>query len=429
MENKLSAELFAKMKDAIPGGVNSPVRAFKAVGGEPFIVAGAKGCRLHDVDGNEYIDYVGSWGSAIAGHANEEVVAAVNKAAARGLSFGAPTAAELEFAQTIIDAVDSIEMVRAVNSGTESAMTAVRLARGHTGREMILKFDGCYHGHSDSLLVKAGSGAMTLGNPSSDGVTRGAAKDTVVLPYNDAQAVRDLFSRQGDLVAGVIVEPIAGNMNLVMPEDGFLPALRECCDRHGAVLIFDEVMTGFRVARGGAQELTGVRPDLTCLGKIVGGGLGVAAVGGRTAIMRKLAPLGPVYQAGTLSGNPVALAAGLATLRIMMRPGFIEEVAQFSRELATGMERQAKAAGVTFRARSAGAMLGWYLRDELPRNAAEVADGNGKAFRRFFHGMLNRGIYVAPSMYEAGFAGIAHIEENALEPTLAAAKGAFGEFV
>ena len=429
MENKLSAELFAKMKDAIPGGVNSPVRAFKAVGGEPFIVAGAKGCRLHDVDGNEYIDYVGSWGSAIAGHANEEVVAAVNKAAARGLSFGAPTAAELEFAQTIIDAVDSIEMVRAVNSGTESAMTAVRLARGHTGREMILKFDGCYHGHSDSLLVKAGSGAMTLGNPSSDGVTRGAAKDTVVLPYNDAQAVRDLFSRQGDLVAGVIVEPIAGNMNLVMPEDGFLSALRECCDRHGAVLIFDEVMTGFRVARGGAQELAGVRPDLTCLGKIVGGGLGVAAVGGRTAIMRKLAPLGPVYQAGTLSGNPVALAAGLATLRIMMRPGFIEEVAQFSRELAAGMERLARAAGVTFRARAAGAMLGWYFRGELPRNVAEVADGNGEAFRRFFHGMLNRGIYVAPSMYEAGFAGVAHIEENALEPTLAAAKGAFEEFV
>jgi len=427
MGNARSTELFGRMERLIPGGVNSPVRAFKAVGGTPFIVDSAEGCALRDVDGNSYVDYVGSWGSAIVGHANPEVAEAVAEAARRGLSFGAPTEAELEFAEAIRRAVGSVEMVRAVNSGTESTMTAVRLARGHTGRDVIVKFDGCYHGHSDGLLVKAGSGSMTLGNPSSAGVTAGAAKDTAVLPYNDPQAARDLFAERGDSIAGVIVEPIAGNMNLVMPGEGFLEELRELCDRSGAVLIFDEVMTGFRVDRGGAQALVGVRPDLTCLGKVVGGGLGVAAVGGAEDIMRKLAPLGPVYQAGTLSGNPVALAAGLATLKIALRPGFLEEIAAFCAALAEGLEQEAAGAGVALRAQSAGAMLGWYFCEDLPKNAEEVSASDMEAFRRFFHGMLERGVYVAPSAFEAGFAGIAHARGDALEKTLDAAKGTFAQ--
>lgn len=427
MANGRSADLFARSEALIPGGVNSPVRAFKAVGGTPFFVKGAKGCHLFDVDGNRLIDYVGSWGPAIVGHAHEKVLEAVEEAARQGLGFGAPTPAELEFAEAIAGAIESVEMVRAVSSGTESAMTAIRIARGHTGRDAIVKFDGCYHGHSDSLLVKAGSGAATLGRPSSGGVTEGAARDTVVLPFNDADAVRDTFARSGDSVAAVIVEPVPGNMNLVLPAGGFLETLRECCDRHGSVLIFDEVMSGFRVSRGGAQARLGVRPDLTCLGKVIGGGMPVAAVGGRRDIMSNLAPLGPVYQAGTLSGNPVALAAGLATIRLVMEDGFLEKIEDFSRRLCEGLEREARDAGVPLRAQSIGAMLGWYCSGRVPSDMEEAKAHSAENFRRFFHGMLARGVYVAPSAFEAGFAGIAHTEEGVLEETLAAARDTLRE--
>lgn len=422
MADSRSVDLFARSEALIPGGVNSPVRAFKAVGGVPFFVREAKGCHLTDVDGNRLIDYVGSWGPAIVGHAHRKVLAAMEDAARRGLGFGAPTPVELEFAEAIAGAIESVEMVRAVSSGTESAMTAIRIARGHTGRDAIVKFDGCYHGHSDSLLVKAGSGAMTLGHPSSSGVTAGAARDTVVLPFNDADAVRDLFRESGDRIAGVIVEPVAGNMNLVLPSDGFLPTLRECCDRHGSVLIFDEVMSGFRVDRGSAQARLGVRPDLTCLGKVIGGGMPVAAVGGRKDIMSCLAPLGPVYQAGTLSGNPVALAAGLATIRLVQEDGFLERIEAFARRLCAGLEDAAKEAGVPLRAQSIGAMLGWYCSGRIPANLQEAADHSAETFRRFFHGMLKRGVYVAPSAFEAGFAGAAHADGTILEETLSAAR-------
>ena len=416
--------LFARAQQRIPAGVNSPVRAFRAVGGTPPFLDRAAGAHLWDADGKRYIDYVGSWGPMVAGHTHPKVVEAVQSAAAKALSFGAPTATEIDLAETICRLVPSIEMVRLVSSGTEATMTAIRLARGFTGRDAIVKFEGCYHGHADSLLVKAGSGALTFGNPSSAGVPASTAAHTVVLEYNDASAVRALFAARGAEIAGVIVEPVAGNMNLVLPAAGFLQALREECTRHGAVLIFDEVMTGFRVASGGAQQRFGIRPDLTTLGKVIGGGMPVGAFGGRRDIMQHIAPLGPVYQAGTLSGNPVAVAAGLATLALVEAPGFQQGVEATTRSLVTGLAEEAKKAGVVFSAQSVGSMFGLYFRAEPPTSFAEVMQCDRDRFNRFFHEMLAHGIYLAPSAYEAGFVSAAHGTAE-IDATLAAARAAF----
>lgn len=417
-------QLFERAQHSIPAGVNSPVRAFRSVGGAPLFLERAEGAYLWDAAGKRYIDYVGSWGPMLAGHTHPTVVSTVQRAAARALSFGAPTVAEVELAELLCRLVPSIERVRLVSSGTEATMTAIRLARGFTGRDAIVKFEGCYHGHADSLLVKAGSGALTFGNPSSAGVPADAARHTVVLDYNDAAQVRKLFSERGKEIAGVIVEPVAGNMNLVLPAPGFLEELRKQCDAHGTVLVLDEVMTGFRVALGGAQARYGIRPDLTTLGKVIGGGLPVGAVGGRRDIMEKLAPLGPVYQAGTLSGNPVAVAAGLATLALVQEPGFIERVERTAASLVDGLAREAKKAGVTFSAQSVGSMFGLYFRDAPPRSFAEVMQCDRERFNRFFHAMLERGIYLAPSAYEAGFVSGAHGAAE-LDATLSAARGAF----
>jgi len=417
-------ELFARAQARIPAGVNSPVRAFRAVGGTPPFLERASGAHLWDVDGRRYIDYVGSWGPMVAGHTHPRVVEAVQSAAARALSFGAPTAAEVEMAELLCRLVPSLELVRLVSSGTEATMTAIRLARGYTGRSAIVKFEGCYHGHADSLLVKAGSGALTFGHPSSAGVPAETAAHTVVLDYNDARQVRSLFEARGAEIAGVIVEPVAGNMNLVLPAPGFLETLREQCARHGAVLIFDEVMTGFRVAAGGAQARFGVRPDLTTLGKVIGGGLPVAAVGGRREIMQKIAPLGPVYQAGTLSGNPVAVAAGLATLKLVDTPGFQERVAASAQRLVEGLAAEAKRAGVTFSSQSIGSMFGLYFRAAPPASFAEVMQCDAARFNRFFASMLAQGVYLAPSAYEAGFVSSAHDAAD-IDATLAAAREAF----
>jgi glutamate-1-semialdehyde 2,1-aminomutase len=376
------------------------------------------------VEGRRYIDYVGSWGPMIAGHTHPQVVEAVQAAAARALSFGAPTAAEVEMAEMLCRLVPSLERVRLVSSGTEATMTAIRLARGFTGRSVIVKFEGCYHGHADALLVKAGSGALTFGNPSSAGVPAETAAHTVVLDYNDAAQAKALFERRGAEIAGVIVEPVAGNMNLVLPAPGFLETLREQCTRHGAVLILDEVMTGFRVAPGGAQARFGIRPDLTTLGKVIGGGLPVAAVGGRRDIMEKIAPLGPVYQAGTLSGNPVAVAAGLATLKLVDTPQFQPRIEATTRLLVEGLAAAAKSAGVTFSSQSIGSMFGLYFRQTPPKSFAEVMQCDAQRFNRFFQSMLAQGIYLAPSAYEAGFVSSAHSDED-IEQTLAAAKEAF----
>ena len=416
--------LFARAQQRIPAGVNSPVRAFRAVGGTPLFLERASGAYLWDADGNRYIDYVGSWGPMVAGHTHPEVVEAVQAAAANALSFGAPTAAEIELAEAICRLVPSIEMVRLVSSGTEATMTAIRLARGFTGREAIVKFEGCYHGHADSLLVKAGSGALTFGNPSSAGVPASTAAHTVVLEYNDLAGVRELFSARGAEIAGVIVEPVAGNMNLVLPAPGFLEGLREECSRHGAVLIFDEVMTGFRVARGGAQQRFGVRPDLTTLGKVIGGGMPVGAFGGRREIMQQIAPLGPVYQAGTLSGNPVAVAAGLATLSLVEAPDFQQGVEVTAQALVKGLAEEARKAGVTFSAQSIGSMFGLYFRARPPSSFTEVMQCDRDRFNRFFHAMLEHGVYLAPSAYEAGFVSAAH-GETEIEATLAAARASF----
>ena len=416
--------LFARAQRLIPGGVNSPVRAFRAVGGVPPFFVRASGPHLWDADGRRYIDYVGSWGPMLAGHTHPAVVEAVQEAASRALSFGAPTEAEVELAEALCRLVPSLELVRLVSSGTEATMTAIRLARGHTGRDLIVKFEGCYHGHADALLVKAGSGALTFGNPSSAGVPADTAAHTVVLAYNEVSSLNELFSRKGDEVAGVIVEPVAGNMNLVLPAPGFLEALRENCTRHGAVLIFDEVMTGFRVALGGAQARFGIRPDLTTLGKVIGGGMPVGAVGGRREIMEKLAPLGPVYQAGTLSGNPVAVAAGLATLTLVEQKGFVDKVEATARSLVKGLAAEAKKAGVTFSAQSIGSMFGVYFRDAPPRSFAEVMQCERERFNRFFHAMLEQGVYLAPSAYETGFVSAAHGEAE-LDATFAAARQAF----
>jgi glutamate-1-semialdehyde 2,1-aminomutase len=417
-------ELFQRAQRHIPAGVNSPVRAFRAVGGTPPFCERASGAHLWDADGKRYIDYLGSWGPMLVGHTHPAVVEAVQAAAARALSFGAPTEAEVELAELLCRLVPSLEMVRLVSSGTEATMTALRLARGATGRNLIVKFEGCYHGHADALLVKAGSGALTFGNPSSAGVPPETAAHTLVLDYNDAAGARALFERRGAEIAGVIVEPVAGNMNLVLPAPGFLETLREQCTRYGAVLILDEVMTGFRVALGGAQARFGIRPDLTTLGKVIGGGLPVGAVGGRREIMERIAPLGPVYQAGTLSGNPVAVAAGLATLKLVDTPGFQERVAATTRSLVEGLAAEAKGAGVTFSAQSIGSMFGVYFRATPPTSFAEVMQCDRERFNRFFHAMLARGVYLAPSAYEAGFVSAAHGAREVAE-TLAAAREAF----
>jgi glutamate-1-semialdehyde 2,1-aminomutase len=417
-------ELFERAQRLIPGGVNSPVRAFRAVGGVPRFFERAAGPHVWDADGKRYIDYVGSWGPMLAGHTHPAVVEAVQEAASRALSFGAPTEAEVELAEMLCRLVPSLALVRLVSSGTEATMTAIRLARGHTRRGLIVKFEGCYHGHADSLLVKAGSGALTFGNPSSAGVPADTAAHTIVLDYNDVSQLRKLFAEKGGDIAGVIVEPVAGNMNLVLPAPGFLEALREECTRHEAVLIFDEVMTGFRVALGGAQARFNIRPDLTTLGKVIGGGLPVAALGGRREIMEKLAPLGPVYQAGTLSGNPVAVAAGLATLKLVQEKGFIEKVEATTRQLVEGLAAEAKRAGVTFSAQSIGSMFGIYFRAAPPRSFAEVMQCDREGFNRFFHAMLEQGVYLAPSAYEAGFVSAAHGPQE-IEATLAAARAAF----
>jgi glutamate-1-semialdehyde 2,1-aminomutase len=416
--------LFERAQRVIPGGVNSPVRAFGAVGGTPRFFERAAGAYLWDVEGRRYIDYVGSWGPMLLGHTHPAVVAAVQAAASRALSFGAPTPEETQLAERLCELVPSLERVRLVSSGTEATMTAIRLARGYTGRKIIIKFEGCYHGHVDALLVKAGSGALTFGHPSSAGVPEETAAHTLVLAYNDADAVRSAFAKQGAQMAAIIVEPVAGNMNLVLPAPGFLQTLRDECSRHGALLIFDEVMSGFRVALGGAQARYGIRPDLTTLGKVIGGGLPLGALGGRRDVMEKLAPLGPVYQAGTLSGNPIAVAAGLATLQLVAQPRLIERVEATTLALVEGLGVEARKAGVPFAAQSIGSMFGIYFREAAPRSFAEVMQCDRARFNRFFHAMLGQGVYLAPSAYEAGFVSAAHGDAE-IEATIAAARAAF----
>jgi glutamate-1-semialdehyde 2,1-aminomutase len=417
-------ELFQRSQRVIPGGVNSPVRAFRAVGGTPRFIVRARGAHLYDADGRSYIDYVGSWGPMIVGHAHPEVVHAVQQAAAAGVSYGAPTALELEMAELLCSLVPGMERVRLVSSGTEATMSAIRLARGFTGRDTIVKFDGCYHGHADALLVKAGSGALTFGQPSSAGVPADVARHTLVLPYNDLSAVQAAFQQSGDRIAAVIVEPVAGNMNLVAPAPGFLAELRALTARYGAVLIFDEVMTGFRVGLRGAAGRYGVTADITTLGKVVGGGLPLAAFGGRAEIMDRIAPLGPVYQAGTLSGNPLAVAAGLATLKLVQAPSFYERLQAAGEQLLAGLAAAAAEAGVAFSAQCVGGMFGIYFRSKPPADLTQVLGSDTEAFNRFFHAMLAHGIYLAPSAFEAGFVSAAHGEAEIGE-TLLAAREAF----
>ncbi len=416
--------LFEKSQLLIPGGVNSPVRAFKSVGGTPIFFKKGKGAWLWDEDDNRYIDYVGSWGPMILGHANPEVVEAVKEAASNSLSFGAPTARELEMAELICKLVPSIEQVRLVSSGTEATMSAIRLARGYTGRTKIVKFEGCYHGHADPLLVKAGSGLLTFGTPSSAGVPADVAAHTLTLPYNDSHAVETLFSEIGEQIACVIVEPVAGNMNLVAPQPGFLEALRFQCSKFDSVLIFDEVMTGFRVALGGAQSLYNIKPDLTTLGKIIGGGLPVGAFGGRKDIMEHLAPLGPVYQAGTLSGNPVAVAAGLMTLKLIQADDFYGSLNKKTSRFVNGLIESSKASGIPFSAQSIGGMFGIYFSKSIPTSYDQVMQSDKEMFNRFFHAMLHSGIYLAPSAFEAGFVSASH-DENEFDQTFLASDNAF----
>ncbi len=421
-----SQQLFEASQRVIPGGVNSPVRAFRAVGGTPVFFREGRGAWLVDADGNRYVDYVGSWGPMILGHADPEVLAQVGAAAARGLSFGAPTELELEMAELLTRSLPSVEQVRLVSSGTEAVMSALRLARGFTGRTLIVKFEGCYHGHSDFLLVKAGSGALTFGNPTSAGVPAELTSQTLVLDYNDPQQVEDAFARFGPQIAAVVLEPVAGNMNFVRPSQAFHESLRRLCTQHGAVLIFDEVMTGFRVGPQGAQGVFGIRPDLTTLGKVIGGGMPVGAFGGRRDIMAKLAPAGPVYQAGTLSGNPVAVSAGLATLKRVLAPGFFEALSATTASLVEGLAGEAKRAGVLFSGASLGGMFGIFFRAAAPASFAEVMESDKERFNLFFHAMLRRGVYLAPSAFEAGFVSAAHGKAE-IERTLAAAREAFAE--
>ncbi|RUO20379.1 glutamate-1-semialdehyde-2,1-aminomutase [Aliidiomarina iranensis] len=420
-----SQDLFTQAQLSIPGGVNSPVRAFNGVGGTPIFVERAQGAYLFDVDGNRYIDYIGSWGPMILGHNHPEIRDAAIEAAERGLSFGTPTASEITMAEKVISMVPSIEKVRMVNSGTEATMSAIRLARGYTGRDKILKFEGCYHGHADSLLVKAGSGALTLGVPNSPGIPEDFAKHTLTVSFNNLEEVRQVFADVGEQIACIIVEPVAGNMNLILPEPGFLEGLRAVCDEYGAVLIFDEVMTGFRVARGGAQEFFNVKPDLTCLGKVIGGGMPVGAFGGKREIMDYIAPVGPVYQAGTLSGNPVAMAAGLASLSLLNSGSLYQQLEGRVTELTSGLQELADAKGIPFTTAQAGGMFGFFFTDEKKVSTYEQATKcNMQHFRTFYHEMLKRGVYLAPSAYEAGFMSLAHTETD-IEETLQVAEHAF----
>jgi glutamate-1-semialdehyde 2,1-aminomutase len=412
MSNR-SHELFTEASKVIPGGVNSPVRAFKGVGGDPVFINHAQGAYVWDEDNKRYVDYVGSWGPMILGHAHPDVIAEVQRVAAQGLSFGAPTRLETEMAELVCSLVPSVEKVRMVSSGTEATMSAIRLARGFTGRSKIIKFEGCYHGHSDSLLVKAGSGALTLGVPTSPGVPAELAAHTITLDYNNAAQVEKVFADIGDQVACVIVEPVAGNMNCIPPLPGFHESLRKCCDDHGSVLIFDEVMTGFRVALGGAQAHYGITPDLTTLGKVIGGGMPVGAFGGRADIMNYIAPDGPVYQAGTLSGNPVAMAAGLVTLKTISKPGFFDELTAKTKMLADGLQQRAEAAGKALLTQTVGGMFGIFFTDQpAVTGFSEVMACDVDAFKRFFHGMLDEGVYLAPSAFEAGFVSAAHSDTD-----------------
>ena len=421
--------LFERAQKTIPGGVNSPVRAFRQVGGTPRFVTKAKGPYFWDANNKQYIDLIMSWGPMIVGHANPEVVEAVQKAAETSFSYGAPTEGEIELAERICATMPSVEQIRMVSSGTEATMSALRLARGYTNRDLIIKFEGCYHGHADSLLVKAGSGLLTFADstqnaPSSGGVPQDLVKHTLVLPYNDVAAIEEVFQKQGDQIAAVIIEPIAGNMNLIQPSPAFLAAIRSLTQKHGSVLIYDEVMTGFRVALGGAQSLQGIVPDLTCLGKVMGGGMPMAAFGGKKEIMSKLAPLGNVYQAGTLSGNPVAVAAGLKTLEIISREGFYECLTGQTQKLMAGLKKAADKANIPFAVDSVGGMFGFYFADNIPSSYEAVTKTNIDAFKKFFHLMLDEGVYLAPSAYEAGFTSITH-DDAVLAAIISAAEKSF----
>jgi glutamate-1-semialdehyde 2,1-aminomutase len=419
-------ELFARAQKHIPGGVNSPVRAFRSVGGTPLFFQKGAGSQVQDADGKWYTDYVGSWGPMILGHAHPEVIAAVQAAVVDGLSFGAPTEREVEIADLLCELVPSMDMVRLVSSGTEATMSAIRLARGFTGRDILIKFEGCYHGHADHLLVKAGSGLLTFGNPSSGGVPAGTAETTMVLTYNDPQGLADAFKTHGDKIAAVIVEPVVGNMNLIAPTPEFLKAMRELTAQYGAVLIFDEVMTGFRVGLKSAQGLFGITPDLSTFGKVVGGGMPMGAFGGRREIMEKIAPLGPVYQAGTLSGNPIATAAGLATLKLIQAPGFYESLTAKTKALCEGLVAAAQKHGVAFAAQNIGGMFGLYFAERCPASYDEVLACDKEAFNRFFHAMIDAGHYFAPSAFEAGFVSAAHSEAD-IAGTIAAADAWFAK--
>lgn len=418
--------LFEKSQHLIPGGVNSPVRAFRSVGGTPVFFKKGNGSKLWDVDGKEYIDYINSWGPMILGHAHPEVIAAVQKVAENSLSFGAPTGLELEMAETINKLMPSMEQIRLVSSGTEATMSAIRVARGFTGRSKLVKFEGCYHGHADSLLVKAGSGLLTFGEPDSAGVPAEVAANTLTLSYNNVEQLEKFFKQSGDEVACVILEPIVGNMNLVKPTEAFMKTLRDLCTKYGAILIFDEVMTGFRVALGGAQALYGITPDMTTLGKVIGGGLPVGAFGGRKDIMSGLAPLGKVYQAGTLSGNPVAVTAGLKTLELIQAPDFYTKLTSQTQKLAEGLLGAAKKAGATFNAQSVGGMFGMYFSENCPTSFDDVMASDRDTFNKFFHSMLSSGIYLGPSAFEAGFVSAAHTDAD-IAATVAAAEKAFQE--
>ncbi len=425
MKQYVSEKLFAQAQKVIPGGVNSPVRACRSVGTEPVFIQRAEGSRLFDADGNAYIDYVGSWGPMILGHRHPEVIAAIQKVLDRGTSFGAPTDLEIELAEMVIEAVPSVEMVRMVNSGTEATMSAIRLARGFTGRDLLIKFDGCYHGHADTLLVAAGSGVATLGIPGSPGVPEAFVQNTLSLPYNDAERVTDVVSKKGDEIAAIIVEPVAGNMGLVPPEPGFLETLRDLTHDHGIILIFDEVMTGFRVAYGGAQALYNLMPDLTCMGKIIGGGLPVGAYGGKKEIMKKVAPEGPVYQAGTLSGNPLAMAAGIGTLRCLQQPEFYETLETRSAMLEAGIRKAIGKAGLPAVTNRVGSMLGLFFTEKRVSSFADAQRSDLAMFSKYFKRMLERGIYLAPSQYEALFVSSAHSEGD-IQETILAATEVFG---